>query len=114
MADALKVTTGKPKKGGAIFRAPLGTALPTDTTTELNEAFKGLGYISEDGLTNSNTASTEDIKAWGGDIVGTNLTEKPDKFKFKLIVKVFFETASTQRGLFSAIGCPALRTGIPS
>ena len=37
------VTAGKPKKGGAVFRAPVGTALPTDTTTQLNEAFKALG-----------------------------------------------------------------------
>lgn len=85
MADVTKVTSAKPKIGGAIYSAPLGTVLPTDATTDLNEAFKALGYISEDGLTNENTASTENIKAWGGDIVDTVQTEKSDKFTYTLI-----------------------------
>ena len=46
MADAKLVTVSKPKVGGAVWRAPLGTTLPTDATAELDKAFKSLGYIS--------------------------------------------------------------------
>lgn len=79
------VTAGKPKKGGAVFRAPLGTALPTDTTSKLDDAFENLGYCSEDGVTNENSPSTEKAKAWGGDTVLNFQTEKPDNFKMKMI-----------------------------
>ena len=85
MSTATNVSTGKPKVGGAIYRAPLGTALPTDAKTALTEAYKNLGYASDAGVVNSNSPQSGNIKAWGGDNVLTYQNEKTDTFAFTLI-----------------------------
>jgi hypothetical protein len=72
--SSANVTFSKPgasaNKSGYIWVAPLGTAIPTDATTELNAAFVGLGYLSEDGLTEpASLTAGDDIVAAGGDTV---------------------------------------------
>lgn len=92
MANVSNVTAAKPKIGGAIYSAPLGTALPTNATDNLDTAFKGLGYVSEDGVVNSNTPSSENLKAWGGDTVNSIQTEKEDSFTYTLIEALNIDT----------------------
>ena len=98
MTKAENVSVGKPKIGGAIYRAPLGTALPTNATEALDAAFKGLGYCSDDGMTNTNTAETDAINAWGGDKVLTIQTSKDDNFDFTLIESLSVEVLKTVYG----------------
>ena len=82
---AANVTTGKRRVDGGVYFAASGTTPPTDATTSLAAAFKNLGYISEDGVTNSLSKETNDIKEWGGDTVDTVLTGQTDTWKFKFI-----------------------------
>ena len=73
---ASNVTTGKRGVDGGVYLAPAGTTLPTTATETLNAAFKNLGYVSEDGMTNSLNRTSEDIKEWGGNTVDSVVTDQ--------------------------------------
>lgn len=83
--NAQNVSVAKPKVGGAIFVAPLGTELPTDATTALDVAFENVGYISEDGVVNTNSPDTDTLKEWGGASVGKIDNGKDDTWQFTMI-----------------------------
>ena len=85
MPNTANVSTGKPKVAGAVFRAPLGTALPTDAGTALSAAFSEMGYVSDDGISNSNKPDSEKVRAWGGQTVLVIYNSKDDTFKIKFI-----------------------------
>lgn len=104
------VSTGKPAGVGAVWRAPKGTTLPATVDATLDAAFKCLGYCSEDGYTQSTSISTENLKAWGGDIVDTPQTEKIETHKFKAIESLNVDVLKAAYGDDNVSGTAA--TGI--
>ena len=104
------VSAGAPNPDGAIFRAPKGTTLPTDATTALDAAFQALGFVSEDGLTNSKSLETESIKDWGGRDVLTVQSGRTDTYQVTLIEILNLEVLKMVYGDDNVSG--TLATGI--
>lgn len=104
------VSVGKPKIAGAIFRAPLGSTLPTTANATLDAAYKAMGYVSSDGLTNANSMSANNIKAWGGDTVLVSQTDKTDTLACTLIESLNSDVLAAVFGADNVSG--TLTTGI--
>ena len=73
--NTANITSTNPADGGEFYRAPLGSTLPTDAIADLDAAFVGLGFTGEDGFVVSQNRSTEDKRAYGGDVVYSLQTE---------------------------------------
>ena len=104
------VSTGKPKPAGAVFRAPAGTAVPTDATTELDQAFKSMGFVSEEGVTSAKKFDSETIRDWGGDPVYETEDNVEDTLKMTLIESINPEVLKAVHNEANVSG--TLETGI--
>ena len=87
MADGTKnINVGNPlDAAGAIFGAVSGTEVPTSAKATLGSEFKKMGYVSEEGVKNAFASTTQEIPAWGGDIVYTAQTSYKETFAMKFI-----------------------------
>lgn len=71
--------------GGAYF-APIATILPTTAVAALGVAFKEIGYLGEDGITQSIGGSNTEIKAWqNSDVVRIIETEHALTYQLTLL-----------------------------
>ena len=69
MFNADEVGVGKGNPSGYAWVAPKGTTLPTNAKTPIGDDFKGLGYVNEDGLTQTTDSEAEDLKDWAGRVI---------------------------------------------
>lgn len=74
---------------GQIWKAPLGTVLPTDATTAWDPAFVNLGYLT-DGYTLAQALKTLDIPAW-------QTTEPVRTINLSLVRNISFEMLQSNK-----------------
>lgn len=71
---------------GEVSVAPTGSTAPTTSTSSLDAAFIGLGYVSDDGVHVTPNDTTNQIRAWqNAATVRTVRTQQDWMFKAKLI-----------------------------
>jgi hypothetical protein len=71
---------------GEVSVAPVGTAAPTTSTSALDGAFVGLGYVGEDGVTVTPNETVEAVRAWQNAARVRTLRNEIDwTFQFMLI-----------------------------
>jgi hypothetical protein len=106
---AANVLVGKPATTGGVLTAPTGSTLPTDASTALDPAFVGVGYLSDDGLTQTINADTTEIKAWGGDVVRRVQTSHEVTYQFTMIetsdgsLKAYYGDSNVTTGTSTSI-----------
>lgn len=100
MADSNNVyAAAPPPEGkGVLFRAPLGTALPTDALTDLAVAYKDQGYVGEEGIVNAVARDVAKKKAFGGSTVKTLQNDYTETLRVTLLEDNNLEVLKTAFG----------------
>lgn len=87
LGDTKNVLVGVPDSVGGLWVADIvsdaGTTVTPDADLE-TLGFKAVGFIGEDGVTETSERDTEKIKAWGGDTIRVVQNEHTQTFSFQL------------------------------
>jgi len=90
---------------GSVKYAPIATAIPNDAYEALNVAFLDVGYISDEGVTESHGTETNDIVAWqNGAVVRRVRTSHVLTYQFTMLetntasMSLFYDTYSSSGG----------------
>ncbi|WP_396909508.1 hypothetical protein [Mycolicibacterium sp.] len=106
-SDVKNVYAAEPLATGSVLVAPLGTALPTSAVATLDEDFVDLGYVGEDGFTETAERNTDEKKAFGGDTVKVLQTEYNHSFQFVLLESLNADVLKAVYGASNVTVTPA-------
>lgn len=94
------VSAVKGIKGGYIFSAPVGTALPANAVSqasELDQGFSVLGFISEDGYVESVSEDSNDLVDMNGDLMDSSNSNRVETAQLTL-AEIKADTLKRQYG----------------
>lgn len=80
--DATQVAVGADVRA---YVGPTGSTAPSNASSTPDAAFKDLGWVNEDGLTEASTISTSDIKGTDGTVLRRVITDQGKSFKLTFL-----------------------------
>lgn len=83
--NTANVSVGGGVLGGYLFSAPMGTPLPTDIETKLDDAFEVLGFVSEDGIVETEESDAENLSDMNGTTVVSSQGARAETWKITVI-----------------------------
>lgn len=83
---------------GGVRWAPLGTALPTDATTELGPEFVTLGRVRDDGIKRTEDRANTKVYDWGGNTIAILQTQFGITVMFELLQVVNADVQKAAHG----------------
>lgn len=102
MGNSADVVVGA--TGVCYFGDATAATLPTDAIASLDTDFKDLGFIDENGVTETIGQNTNDIKAWGGSTVRRVQTDHTVTLKFVMMetnpnsLAAYYKSANVNTG----------------
>ena len=106
--DATQVAVGQDVRA---YVAATGSTAPTNATTAPDAAFKDLGWINEDGLTEGADLQKSDIKGVNGSTVRSVITSQSKTFKVTFlesknltVQQLYYGSSSTYTGATGPVG----------
>lgn len=75
-AENIGLGKGNGEIGGYLYRAPIGTTLPTDATTALGSSFVFVSVISRDGVTTAHESEVIEENDWADKPIFTETTNE--------------------------------------
>lgn len=70
---------------GDVYTAPVGSTAPVNVAAAWDTAWKAVGLLSEDGLTEAREEDSTDHYAWGGILVRTTRSHHKRSFSFTVL-----------------------------
>lgn len=100
---------------GSVYAAPVGTALPTNTSSSLNAAFVEVGHVTLDALTEQMSVTKELVRSWQRPVgIRQVTTEVAWTFTFQALETSELVLELYYGGATSAVATGIVTTTIPS
>lgn len=80
MANTAFITSSAPGKDGVLFVAPVGVNMPTSAKDTLDDQFKDMGILRDNGVKQTINRDKENVKGYGGGDIYTLQKEFSESF----------------------------------